>query len=102
MARTFSPPPLLFSRLSQIFINFGDGGQVLDRDFAPFAEVVKGIDAVDSIFKIGEAAPGGKGPQQSDIASRGNAFLDDKFPQLTRLVSMRIVDEQGHGERDGL
>jgi len=27
-------------------------GKVLDGDFAPFGEVVQGMDAVDAIFKV--------------------------------------------------
>jgi hypothetical protein len=42
------------TRTTQLFLNFGDSSKVLDGDFAPFAEVVEGMEAVDAIFKIGE------------------------------------------------
>ena len=49
------------TRTTQLFLNFGDSGKVLDRDFAPFGEVVKGMEVVDLIHKIGEGPPSGKG-----------------------------------------
>ena len=67
---------------------------MLDRDFAPFAEVVSGLEAVDAIFKIGEGAPSGKGPEQGKIQALGNAYLDASFPKLTRIVSARIVQQK--------
>ena len=64
---------------------------MLDKQFAPFARVVVGMDAVDAIFKIGEGAPKGAGPEQGKIQAQGNAYLDREFPKLTRVVSARIV-----------
>ena len=66
---------------------------MLDNDFAPFAEVVSGIEAVDAIHKIGEGAPSGKGPSQGEINKHGNTYLDSKYPQLTKIVSARVVDK---------
>ena len=80
------------SRTTQLFLNFGDCSKVLDADFAPFAEVVAGMAAVDSIFKVGEGPPDGSGPAQGDIVARGNAYLDADFPTLTRIVTARVVD----------
>lgn len=82
------------TRTTQLFLNFGDSGKVLDRDFAPFAEVVSGMSAVDDIFKIGEGAPSGPGPAQQKISMLGNAYLDKEFPKLTRVVSARIVEHK--------
>ena len=86
------------TRTTQLFLNFGDSSKVLDNDFAPFAEVVDGMAAVDAIYKIGEGAPSGKGPDQGQIVSKGNTFLDAKFPKLTRIVTARIVDGPGPGK----
>tara|TARA_B100000795_G_C22562477_1_gene346883 strand:+ start:120 stop:701 length:582 start_codon:yes stop_codon:yes gene_type:complete len=81
------------TRTTQLFLNFGDSSKVLDNDFAPFAEVVSGIEAVDAIHKIGEGAPSGKGPSQGEINKHGNTYLDSKYPQLTKIVSARVVDK---------
>lgn len=83
------------TRTTQLFLNFGDCSKVLDGDFAPFAEVVEGMDAVDKIFKIGEGPPSGSGPAQQKITSSGNAYLDTKFPKLTHVVSVRIIEYKG-------
>lgn len=76
------------TRTTQIFLNFGDCSKVLDRDFAPFAEVVEGMDAVDAIFKVGDSPPG---PPQHDIVAEGNAYLDRHYPRLTRIAAARVV-----------
>lgn len=67
---------------------------MLDRDFAPFAEVVSGMDAVDAIFKVGEGPPSGAGPAQQKITAMGNSYLDKEFPKLTRVVSARVVERK--------
>ena len=79
------------TRTTQLFLNFGDCSKVLDGDFAPFARVVSGMEVVDSIFKIGEGAPSGKGPSQGKINQKGNEYLDHEFPMLTKIVSARVV-----------
>lgn len=83
------------TRTTQLFLNFGDGGPVLDSSFAPFGEVIEGMEVVDSIYKIGEGPPSGKGPAQQDITQKGNAYLDQKFPDLTKVVRVRIVEDGG-------
>ena len=81
------------TRTTQLFLNFGDSSKVLDRDFAPFAEVISGMDVVDTIYKIGEGAPSGKGPSQGQINRRGNEYLDSEYPQLTKIISARVVEK---------
>ena len=83
------------TRTSQLFLNFGDCSKVLDGDFAPFGEVVDGMEHVDSIYKVGEGAPSGSGPAQGEIVAKGNAYLDAKFPKLTRVTKARIVGTPG-------
>ena len=80
------------TRTTQLFLNFGDSSKVLNNDFAPFAEVVRGMEVVDTIFKIGEGPPSGRGPAQGKINKLGNAYLDAEFPMLTKIVTARVVD----------
>lgn len=80
------------SRTTQIFINFSDNTNLDGMGFSPFARVVEGMDAVDKIYKIGEGAPRGKGPNQQRIQSQGNAFLKSNYPQLDYITGARIVD----------
>merc|ERR1712232_1301981 len=67
------------SRTTQMFINFADNSNLDSMDFAPFAEVVEGMDFVDRIYKIGEK------PNQGEIQSNGNSYLKKNFPQLTYI-----------------
>jgi peptidyl-prolyl cis-trans isomerase A (cyclophilin A) len=80
------------SRTTQIFILF-ENHTSLDRGgFAPFGKVTKGMDVVDSLYKgYGEGAPTGPGPAQERIQNEGNAYLDQDFPKLDRVLQARIV-----------
>jgi peptidyl-prolyl cis-trans isomerase A (cyclophilin A) len=70
------------SRTTQLFINLGDNSR-LDKDgFAPFAQVIQGMDIVDQIYKVGEAAPSGPGPSQRRIQISGNDYLKKNFPKI--------------------
>ncbi|MEZ6033736.1 MAG: peptidylprolyl isomerase [Planctomycetaceae bacterium] len=74
------------SRTSQIFINYGDNSR-LDRDgFAPFGEVIDGMDVVDAIN-----AQYREQPQQRLIQSSGNKYLNQKFPKLDYIKQATLV-----------
>jgi len=71
------------SRTSQVFINLVDNVRLDKAGFAPFAEVVSGIEVVDQLYSgYGEGAPRGSGPDQSLIQTQGNAYLERDFPRL--------------------
>jgi peptidyl-prolyl cis-trans isomerase A (cyclophilin A) len=89
---TFAKTGAPHSRTTQLFINFGDNASLDSQGFAPFGEVVEGMDVVDSIFVIGEGAPRGRGPSQQMIQRRGNAYLRQQFPDLDYIVRARIAD----------
>ena len=62
---TFAKTGMPNSRSTQFFINFKDNANLDGMGFAPFGEVVEGMDVVDAIYKVGEGAPsgsGGRGP----------------------------------------
>jgi peptidyl-prolyl cis-trans isomerase A (cyclophilin A) len=84
------------TRTTQVFINYGDNSRSLDsQGFAPFGQVVDGMDVVDKLYKgYGDAAPRGQGPNQTTIHNQGNAYLDKDFPQLDKTVKATIVDEK--------
>ncbi len=75
------------SRSTQLFINMGDNSR-LDADrFAPFGEVIEGMDVVDMLYSgYGDAASLHPG-----IDSQGKAFLDKNFPKLDRILKATIV-----------
>jgi len=73
------------SRTTQMFINFRDNSNLDGMGFSPFAEIVKGMDIVDRIYKIGER------PNQGQIQTEGNAYLNADFPELSYIKSAKIV-----------
>jgi peptidyl-prolyl cis-trans isomerase A (cyclophilin A) len=82
------------SRTTQLFINYADNSRLDEMGFAPFGEVVAGMDVVDSLFPhYGEGAPQGGGPNQGKVQSEGNAYLNQQFPDLDYIVQATILDE---------
>ena len=74
------------SRFTQIFVNYADNSY-LDKDgFAPFGQVVSGMDVVDKVF----AYPREKEPDQRRILREGNEYLKE-FPQLDYVKKATIV-----------
>jgi peptidyl-prolyl cis-trans isomerase A (cyclophilin A) len=80
------------TRTTQVFINYGNN-QRLDRDgFAAFGMVTEGMDVVDKLYSgYGEGAPGGRGPDQGLIGTRGRTYLQQNFPHLDTIKSATLV-----------
>jgi peptidyl-prolyl cis-trans isomerase A (cyclophilin A) len=70
------------SRSVQVFISKVDNGYLDSMGFAPFGEVIEGLDILDMLYT-------GYGEQvtnlQNDIEVQGNAFLDKNFPRLDKI-----------------
>ncbi len=80
------------TRTTQLFINFGDNTGLDKQGFAPFGQVVSGMDVVDKIYNgYGEGAPRGKGPDQGRIQKEGNAYLSKEFPRRDFIKSATIA-----------
>ena len=80
------------TRTTQLFINFGDNSRLDKTGFSPFGKVTEGMDVVDKINgEYGEAAPSGRGPNQSRIQTEGNAYLKKDFPNLDYIKSATVV-----------
>ncbi len=79
------------TRTSQVFINFRNNTNLDGMGFAPFGEVVSGIENVDKIYTgYGEGAPRGSGPAQGRVASEGNAYLTKSFPKMDYIKTATI------------
>lgn len=64
-----------------------DNGRLDGMGFAPFGEVEgDGMTVVKSIFNCGEQ------PNQGQIQSEGNSYLDSKFPKLSKITSAKVLD----------
>jgi peptidyl-prolyl cis-trans isomerase A (cyclophilin A) len=90
---TFAMRGLGGTRTTQIFINYADNGRLDGMGFAPFGQVVEGMDVVDRFYKgYGEGAPKGQGPDQGRIQSQGNEYLQGSFPMLDWVKVAQIVN----------
>jgi peptidyl-prolyl cis-trans isomerase A (cyclophilin A) len=79
------------SRTTQVFINFKDNNFLDGQGFAPFGQVVTGMNVVDALYSgYGEGAPSGKGPDQGRIQMEGNDYLTKSFPQLDYVKKASI------------
>lgn len=85
---TFAKESLPNSRYTQVFINYDDNSY-LDKDgFAPFGQVVTGMDVVGKLYS-------GYGrqrvPDQRRIIREGNAYLLKEYPKLDFVQRATIV-----------
>ncbi len=83
------------SRTTQLFISLRDNQRLDALGFAPFGEVIEGMDVVDRITaKYGEQA------QQPRIQSQGNVYLKDRFPNMDYIKSAVIMKDTADGTVD--
>jgi len=73
------------SRTTQLFVNLGNNARLDAMGFAPFGEVIEGMDVVTGLY-----SGYGENPQQNLIQSQGNAYLQREFPQLDYIKSARV------------
>jgi peptidyl-prolyl cis-trans isomerase A (cyclophilin A) len=74
------------TRTTQVFINFRDNAANLDpQGFAPFGQVISGMESVDKIN-----AQYRQDPDQGQIQMRGNAYLNKEFPKLDYIRKATI------------
>jgi len=74
------------TRTTQVFINYGDNVFLDGQGFAPFGQVIQGMDVVDKFF-----SGYGETPNQARITAQGKAYLDKSFPNLDRIVNAVVM-----------
>jgi peptidyl-prolyl cis-trans isomerase A (cyclophilin A) len=74
------------TRTTQVFINFKDNAGLDAQGFAPFGQVVSGMEVVDKIN-----AEYRENPEQGRIQMQGNAYLTRAFPRLDYVKRATIA-----------
>ena len=74
------------SRTTQLFINFADNHRLDTMGFAPFGEIVEGMEVVDKIY-----AGYGEQPDQGLITQQGDAYLSHNFPKIDKIKFARVL-----------
>ncbi len=74
------------TRTTQLFINFADNARLDGMGFAPFGEVIDGMDVVDKIY-----AGYREQPRQDLITEKGDAYLSQNFPKIDKIKMARVL-----------
>lgn len=83
------------TRNCQVFMNLCHNKSFDSQGFAPFAEIVQGMEVVDQIYDgYGEIPPKGSGPNPDCIKESGLAYLEG-WPKLSIIQSMDVVSRSG-------
>jgi peptidyl-prolyl cis-trans isomerase A (cyclophilin A) len=84
---TFAKESAPNTRYTMVFINYKDNSYLDADGFAPFGQVVSGMEIVEKLYS-------GYGrqnvPDQRRIKSEGNAYLAADYPQLDFIKTARI------------
>lgn len=81
------------SRTTQVFVNTDDNPELDEQGFAPFGEVVEGMEVVDGFFSgYGDGPPRGDGVYQAMAIARGEEYFAE-FPELDRIESARVLSQ---------
>jgi peptidyl-prolyl cis-trans isomerase A (cyclophilin A) len=83
---TFAKTAAPNSRSTQIFINYADNSSLDPQGFAPFGQVISGMEVVDKFGTYGRTNV----PDQNMITNEGNAYLQRDYPKLTVIKKATI------------
>jgi peptidyl-prolyl cis-trans isomerase A (cyclophilin A) len=84
---TFAKTSAPNSRSTQFFINYGDNSRLDADGFAPFGQVMSGMEVVDTLYK---GYGSNNVPDQGRITTEGNAYLMKEYPKLDFIKKATI------------
>jgi len=80
------------SRTTQMFITLNNNAFLDNQGFAPFGEVVEGMEVIDALYMgYGDGPPSGRGPNQGKVQMVGNAYLKKDFPKLDYIKRASVL-----------
>jgi peptidyl-prolyl cis-trans isomerase A (cyclophilin A) len=74
------------SRTTQVFINYANNASLDGSGFAPFGEVIEGMDVVDKFY----SGYGGN-PDQGSLQQLGKPWIDKNMPKVDKVTVATIV-----------
>jgi len=83
------------TRSTQVYINLGDNARLDEEGFAPFGEVVAGMDVVERLYPLyGNNAGGGmRHGRQGPLEQGGAHYVFTHYPLLDYIVNANVVGE---------
>ena len=83
---TFAKTSMPNTRSTQVFINYGDNARLDSDGFAPFGEVIEGMDVAEKFY----SGYGGN-PDQDALQKMGKAYTDKSMPKVDLIKTATIV-----------
>lgn len=77
------------TRTTQVFINFGDNANLDQMGFAPFGDVIVGMENVEKIN-----SEYGEQPDQGLLKQEGTEYLKRDFPNLDYITTVSLVQKK--------